>query len=218
MEASKIAQEMVKILDPVCSKIVVVGSLRRMKKDIGDIDILTMPRNPKDLDDVLVKVLTGKVTGIGGGWQAIGEFMGIKINVLKSTPSAWGASILHATGPAEFNINLRSIAHNRGYLLNQWGLWMGDSWICGSSEEEIFRQLGFRYVEPQYRSEKNALKPLTFSDVEYDILSSDGKSVYKVMLQDGDWLCTHKWYKRGQVCKHILKAQEMYKNSDENQK
>jgi len=64
----------------------------------------------------------------------------------------FGAMLLFLTGPAGYNIWMRKLAKDKGYLLNQWGLWDRRSGeLIASTEEEIYSALGTPYEPPELR-------------------------------------------------------------------
>ncbi|MEK7160434.1 MAG: PHP domain-containing protein, partial [Patescibacteria group bacterium] len=46
---------------------------------------------------------------------------------------------------------LREIAQNKGYKLNEYGLFDKDKLIAGKTEKEIYEKLGLEYIEPEMR-------------------------------------------------------------------
>ena len=64
---------------------------------------------------------------------------------------------MHATGPQAFNMQLREQASQMGYKLNEYGLFKlsttddEDERLPSHTEEEIFKELGMAYVEPEDR-------------------------------------------------------------------
>ena len=65
------------------------------------------------------------------------------------------ATLLYFTGSKEFNQKMRKIAKNKGYLLNEYGLYKikNDEKIKVKvkTEKDIFDKLGMTYVYPQNR-------------------------------------------------------------------
>ena len=47
---------------------------------------------------------------------------------------------------------MRNIAKKYGYKLNEYGLFKGSKNIYVESEEDIFKLLGMKYLEPQERN------------------------------------------------------------------
>lgn len=134
----------------------ICGSYRRGKTDCGDVDIVILDENPdesglnKRIASLFGRCLNGnpKRTGL---IEVNGKQAQVELKISKV--SGWGAAVLMATGPGEFNIIQRRKAKKMGYLLNEYGLWQRDprEYICGKDEHSIFAMLGMEYLTPQER-------------------------------------------------------------------
>jgi len=133
----------------VTDKIYVLGSYRRNKSTIGDIDIVVVndgidysTKIINWLDSVLVSGST-KIAGIKGNTQ---------VDVRIIDEKFLGAHILHATGSQEFNIKLRAHAKSLGMRLNEYGIYDQQGiFHTFKTEQEIFDFLGVRYIPPEMR-------------------------------------------------------------------
>jgi len=65
---------------------------------------------------------------------------------------SWYPASLYFTGSKELNLFLRNKAKKLGYKLNEYGLYKGTKNIYVESEEEIFKILDEKYLEPQERN------------------------------------------------------------------
>jgi DNA polymerase/3'-5' exonuclease PolX len=74
--------------------------------------------------------------------------------------------MLLLTGDSEFNHQLRMHAHEQGLHLTEYGLWRwgtdevgGEAWISvpASTEEQVFRALKMKWVEPERRNYSHEL-------------------------------------------------------------
>lgn len=119
---------------------------------IGDIDIIigvpegeekTFYKNlPKYLDEVVMEG-ERKVSGIKNGRQ---------IDFRIVTKNHYGALLLHATGPMNWNIKLRKIAISKNMILNEYGLFRRDSReLVADTEENIVYELMGRYIPAKDR-------------------------------------------------------------------
>ena len=130
-----------------------VGSIRRGKADIGDIDIIvTSPIRIQQL-----KGLKG-ISGLYGGTKQVNFAYakgGIsrKVNLFICTdPNVFGAFLMHSTGPQFYNVRLRKVAQARGWKLSQNGLIdENGQLIAGETEAEIQSALGVKNREPDER-------------------------------------------------------------------
>ena len=62
------------------------------------------------------------------------------------------------TGSKDHNIALREMAIKKGWKLNEYGLFRGKKQVAGRTEEEIYKALGLRYIEPEMRENTGELE------------------------------------------------------------
>jgi DNA polymerase (family 10) len=147
------------------------GSLRRRQETIGDIDILIASREPKKILE-RVASLPGvqKVWGKGETKASVHLKHGFDMDVRVVPPKSYGAALQYFTGSKAHNIKLRKIAIDRGYKLNEYGLYKiqnakiksqndksefknKEIQIAGRTEEELYEKLGLRCIEPEMRED-----------------------------------------------------------------
>jgi len=133
-------------LFPLSTQCEIAGSYRREKYILGDLDVVfeDTPAVRRRLSSLWGFQKNGKV-------KRSGLFMGMQIDVNLATVENWGAMLLFATGSGKFNINMRGIAKRRGYKLNQYGLWNGETCLASKTEHEIFNVLNLPYQLPEER-------------------------------------------------------------------
>ena len=56
------------------------------------------------------------------------------------------------------NIALRGLANERGWKLNEYGLFHGNRRIAGATEAEIYKRLGVDYVPPELREDRGEVE------------------------------------------------------------
>ncbi len=143
-----------------------VGSFRRKKDLIGDIDIL-IKYNPdfnlkKFIDILISKKYIIEVLAIGKN-----KFMGIckladdlparRIDILICNIDNYYFALLYFTGSYNFNIYMRNIAISKGYSLSEYGLkdiktkQLINTNDIINSEEDIFNFLEIEYIVPEKR-------------------------------------------------------------------
>lgn len=133
-------------------EIIPVGSYRRGKAELGDLDFLVVSNTPATaMADFAKGAALDKVDRIGQKLVA-GAIGDAVINAwLVEEPAYLGAFLLHATGSGDFNIMLRLRAKRRGGKLNQYGLWENGKRVAGATEASIFAALGMPYMPPNER-------------------------------------------------------------------
>lgn len=134
-----------------------VGSYRRGKDSMGDVDFILISGNIKGIiSDLEVKQLVYRIVRNGGAITTILMHWKKKIIQVEFTivsGNHYGAALLHSTGSAEFNTQLRTYAKQKGYLLNQYGLFKKNASIpiASRTEQEIFDRLGLYFIPPRMR-------------------------------------------------------------------
>lgn len=133
-------------------KIIAAGSIRRKEKEIGDIDLLGVSKNPKKVMDTftglpIVKKIIAK--GVKKSVVILKNNMQADLRVFDK--KSFGAALQYFTGSKLHNIELRRIAIKKGYKLNEYGLFRKNKMIAGEKEEDIYRKLGVKYLPPEKR-------------------------------------------------------------------
>ena len=130
----------------------IAGKIRRKEAPVGDIDILVVVRAGKE--DAFYDWMIRTLRPLSGGPQRYaGKYGGLPIHILLTEPKSWGAALMYLTGPKGFNISRRRVAKDRGYLLNQHGLYGRKSgrYLAGRTESEIFDRLKITARRPEDR-------------------------------------------------------------------
>jgi len=131
----------------------IVGSFRRMKETIGDIDILVSTKEPDKVINFFVKmpeVVEIKAKGKTKAFVELGN--GIGVDLLVVPEESFGSSLQYFTGNKQHNITLRNLAVSMGFHLNEWGLFTKKKKkIAGTNEQQIYNKLGLRYIPPELR-------------------------------------------------------------------
>ena len=133
-------------------KISPAGSVRRMKETIGDVDILITSSNPKKVIDYFISLPDiVKIWGQGPTKASIRLKEGFDVDLRVLPEKQFGSALQYFTGSKEHNIALRKIAIDKGFKLNEYGVFKGKKMIAGKTEEEVYGVLGLPYIEPELR-------------------------------------------------------------------
>ncbi|HEY6062237.1 MAG TPA: nucleotidyltransferase domain-containing protein, partial [Chitinophagaceae bacterium] len=149
---------------PGVQKAALAGSLRRKKETVGDIDIVILaePKNRKKIVTLLIalpqveKVLAKGVTKA----SVLLKNRNIQVDIRLVHDYEYGAAMLYFTGSKEHNIKLRTIAKQRGYKINEYGIFDAASHkrLAGETEEEMYRFLNLKYIPPEQRLDKGEIE------------------------------------------------------------
>ena len=177
--AIAVARELVAALQPHCSRLIVAGSLRRKKADVGDVEILFIPRTETvqidllrrgrisladlALDRMLEVGTLAKRKGAGGhsSWGdknklAVHCQSGIPVDFFATTEPCWYNYLVCRTGPADLNTMIASAARDRGMKWHPYGVGFEvlatRQHIPVDSEEAVFEIVGIPYLSPEERS------------------------------------------------------------------
>src|SRR5438046_8972064 len=76
---------------------------------------------------------------------------GLQVYLRAVEPDAYGAALLYFTGSKAHNIELRKIAQEKSYKLNEYGLFKGTRRAAGKTEEESYAKPGLDWGAPEPR-------------------------------------------------------------------
>jgi len=140
-EARKIVEKIKEILNKYGIIHEIYGSFIRKEETIGDLDLLLHEKDCERAKNLLKDL----------DFYSRIEFYCIPDEYKDS----WESFALYLTGSGEFNVWMRSIAKNKGYLLSQYGLYDRETGkLITNKEEEIFSHLGLKYIPPEKRIAK----------------------------------------------------------------
>ena len=150
---------------PCVHKAELAGSLRRKKETIGDIDIV-VTADEKDWKKIIRKYISlpnvVKVIVAGRTKASVvikDNLTPIQVDIRIVHDTEYGAAMLYFTGSKEHNIKLRTIARERGYKINEYGIFNSNNKrMAGETEEDMYRFLGLRYISPEQRLNKGEIE------------------------------------------------------------
>ncbi|UCE19433.1 MAG: DNA polymerase/3'-5' exonuclease PolX [Gemmatimonadota bacterium] len=154
------------------------GSLRRMRENIGDIDILATGRKGKDIIDHFIRFdLVEEVLAAGETKGSVIVEGGIQVDLRVVKPDSFGAAMQYFTGSKDHNVRLRGLARERGLKVNEYGVFQGEKKIGGKTEEEVYAALGLPWIPPEMREDRGEVE-VALSDhlpklVEYQEVRGD---------------------------------------------
>jgi len=140
------------------------GSFRRGKEHVRDLDLLAYTQYRNRFQLILAKAYPAGCL-VSGPKQIRWEIpinpkdkmsRKIQIDIYFTSAAHYEAMLMHLTGGAEFNIDMRRRAKAQGLLLNQYGLWtraekVEDRVFVTGTEKGIFKKLGIKYLAPEER-------------------------------------------------------------------
>jgi len=139
-------------------QIAVAGSYRRRRETIGDLDILvTSDDSARVMDRFVAYADVADVVSKGDTRSTVKLRGGLQVDLRAVEPAAYGAALQYFTGSKAHNVELRKIAQEHGYKLNEYGLFKGTRRVAGQTEEEIYAKLGLDWIPPELREARGEI-------------------------------------------------------------
>lgn len=146
----KKAQKFKKMLAPITKKIEIAGSIRRGEKNPKDIDLVVIPKDIQAVKEK-IKVMKGKITSSGKN-NLTANIQGTETNIFFANKKDFSSQLLHRTGPKGSAIRNRILARQKGYILNQYGLFDRKTGkLVASTAHDIYHKLGKTWRAPSQR-------------------------------------------------------------------
>lgn len=172
-QAEPIAEYLISILAPVCERVEVVGSLRRRRIHIHDIELLLIPNwgkgeqvglFPEDAPTInlalellnqmvergdMSKRLNSRGIPTWGPRMQYAQLGSVPIDIFQvPDPQCWGVLQAIRTGPAEFSRSL--VTHRRfggklpnDHYVRDGRVWAGNELLSTPTEDDFFRLCGY---------------------------------------------------------------------------
>jgi DNA polymerase (family X) len=161
--ALELAESLVAALSEVrgCRRCEYAGSLRRMRENIGDVDILAAAKDSRPLMEAL-KGLPSVASVIGSGptKTSVLTDQGVQVDLRVVDPDDWGAALVYFTGSKAHNIKLRARAIKAGLKLSEYGLFDAESGdkLASRTEEAVYEALGLPWIPPTLREDRGEIE------------------------------------------------------------
>jgi len=167
-KARAIAEKIKAILESSCERIVIAGSIRRQKPDVGDLELLCIPKYFAGVDMLDAKIQTMiHFDMLGYRLNKLGSKVygpknkllvhlpsGIGVDVFSTTAECWPVALVVRTGGKSTNQEIATRAIERGMRFHAYGrgftLPDGGELVC-LREVDVFQAVGLRYLDPWER-------------------------------------------------------------------
>jgi len=165
--------------NPNIKNIEIAGSYRRKQETVGDIDILVTCENSSKVMKAFVNYdEVQEILSKGETKSSVILKSGIQVDLRVVHQKSYGAALLYFTGSKSHNIVIRKLAKQKKWKVNEYGLFEGEKFLVGESEEEIYKKLGLSYIEPELRENRGEIeaamkgklpKLIELSDIKGDL-------------------------------------------------
>ena len=137
-----------------------VGSLRRGCETCGDLDLLAAGAPASLVDAFTNYKLVERILAHGDTRSSVKLRGGFQADLRLVPRESLGAALQYFTGSKAHNIALRDRAIQRGFKLNEYGLYRLDDGTCvaGADESGIYEALGLALVPPELRENRGEIE------------------------------------------------------------
>lgn len=140
-------------------KLEVVGSYRRKKETIGDLDILIICQKPEKIMNYLRNLKEVKEVLIYSPKRTRVKLENnLEIDLSVCSKDSFGSTLIFFTGSKKHVRHLEEIAFKKGLELKEEGLFKNKKKIAGRTEEEIYSFLGLDYIPPELREDNGEIE------------------------------------------------------------
>lgn len=156
-KAEEAAEKLIAYIEKLGKKVervTAAGSLRRGRETIGDLDLLVLSTDAEAVGKhVLAYPEVAEKLARGENKVSIKLTNRMQVDVRILEKKSYGAALVYFTGSKPHNIELRRIAREKGWTLNEYALTTLQSgkWVAGRTEEEVYKKLGLVWIPPELR-------------------------------------------------------------------
>ena len=137
----------------------VAGSFRRKKETIGDLDILLHADDRKQATHAILNYSAiSEVISKGKERVSVRLTGGLQVDFRFFDEAAFGAAMMYFTGSKAHNIEVRRLAQERDWKLNEYGLFSGNRRLAGKTEKAVYKRLDMKSVPPELRENRGEIE------------------------------------------------------------
>lgn len=161
-EVEDIAEQLVTYLrkQSGVKRVEMAGSYRRRRETVGDLDILvSASKESKVMDAFSAFDAVERVISKGSTRSTVVLRTGLQVDLRVVPRVSFGAAWHYFTGSKAHNIAVRMMGVQRELKVNEYGIFdkQGER-IAGRTEQEIYAQMGLRWMEPELREKRGELE------------------------------------------------------------
>jgi len=136
-----------------------VGSLRRMKDTIGDIDLLAAHEEPERVTAAFATLpQVAEVVSCGPTRATVILQNGLQVDLRALRPERYGSLLQYFTGSKDHNVALRTLALKKGLSLSEYGFKRGEEEVLCPAEEDVYHALDLPWIPPELREDRGELQ------------------------------------------------------------
>ena len=137
----------------------IAGSVRRRRATIKDFDFIACSTAPKKLLKKFTSLPdVARILERGENRAFVRLKQKIDADLLVLPKDKYGSALLHFTGSRFHNIKLRTMAKERGWTLNEYGIFKGKKLLAAKTEKEMYKTFGMDWIPPEIREDQGEIE------------------------------------------------------------
>jgi DNA polymerase (family 10) len=190
---------------PAADQVSEAGSVRRLKEQVRDLDIIATASDPAALTEYFTQLpWVEEVVAKGNTKATVVSNEGLRFDLRVVPPESYGNLLQHFTGSKQHNVALREEAVRRKLSVSEYGIQDTESGevFTDKTEEAMYKRLGYPWIPPELRENMGELeaaregrlpKLVELGDIRGDLhthstWSSDGKNTIEEMALEAKGL------------------------------
>ena len=157
--ALTLAEDALTALTPHCERILIAGSIRRLKPEVKDVELLVIPKHvPAGLFGDALEVDPDFCAAVNQWPKVKGEPTGrytqrvlpggMKLDLFIANPENWGYQLCLRTGSAGFNRKkMLPALKRRGYVLDEGYIWRDGQVVLTPEETDVWALSGMAWMD-----------------------------------------------------------------------
>jgi DNA polymerase (family X) len=186
---------------PAADQVSEAGSVRRLKEQVRDLDIIATASDPVALIEHFTQLpWVDEIVAKGKTKATVVASDGLRFDLRVVPPESYGNLLHHFTGSKQHNVALREEAVRRKLSISEYGIQNTETGevFTDKTEEAMFKRLGYPWIPPELRENMGELEAaregrlpelVDLADIRGDLhshstWSSDGKNTIEEMASE----------------------------------
>lgn len=186
---------------PAADQVSEAGSVRRLKEQVRDLDIIATASDPSALIDYFTQLAwVDEIVAKGKTKATVVSNEGLRFDLRVVPPESYGNLLQHFTGSKQHNVALREEAVRRKLSISEYGVQEVQTGKVHTdrTEEGVYKRLGYAWIPPELRENMGELEAaregklpelVELGDIRGDMhthstWSSDGKNTIEEMARE----------------------------------
>ena len=146
---------------PSADQVSEAGSVRRLKEQVRDLDIIATASDPSALIDYFTSLAwVDEIVAKGKTKATVVSNEGLRFDLRVVPPESYGNLLQHFTGSKQHNVALREEAVRRKLSISEYGVQDVETGKVHTdrTEEGLYKRLGYAWIPPELRENMGELQ------------------------------------------------------------